>query len=75
VNVVIADCIFKKDQKDLWNMRSEMAFQEDSLTSLSQEDEFNLKRTIALDNIMQGSDVFANSATLTCIPEVELAPA
>jgi 3'5'-cyclic nucleotide phosphodiesterase len=57
VNVVIATDIFDKDMKDLRNKRWEKAFQQDSLASLSEEDEINLKGTIVLEYIMQASDV------------------
>jgi hypothetical protein len=57
VNVVIATDIFDKDMKHLRNKRWEKAFQQDCSTSLSQEDEFNLKGTIVLEYIMQASDV------------------
>jgi 3'5'-cyclic nucleotide phosphodiesterase len=58
VNVVLATDIFDQGMKDMRNSRWEKAFhpQEDS-PAQSEEDEFNLKGTIALEHIMQASDV------------------
>lgn len=58
VNVILATDIFDSDMKALRNSRFEMAFHMESKgTTLTPENELNLKATIVIEYIMQASDV------------------
>ena len=58
VNVILATDIFDPDMKALRNSRFDKAFHmESKATSLTPENELNLKATIVIEYIMQASDV------------------